>query len=88
MFKKTIISCDSFTSRKLLISCYLFEKKFPCLATNICHIHCNLIKSYNVKDKYCQIIRALSLPRTNSCYFNSVKAPQYYTSNYDILKFN
>ena len=64
----------------------MFEEKFPRLATNICHIHCNLIKPHNFNDKYCQIIRTVSLPGTNAYYFNSVKVPQYYKLNSNALK--
>ena len=71
---------------KFLTSNFLFEKEFPRLATNICHVHCNLIKPYNFNDKYCQIIRTVSLPRTNAYYFSSVKAPQYYKLNSKLLK--
>ena len=72
--------------KNYFISNFLFEKEFPSLATNICHIHCNLIKPYNFNDKYCEIIRSVSLPRTNAYYFSSVKAPQYYKLNSKILK--
>ena len=45
-----------------------------------------MIKTYNFNDNYCQIIRTILLPRTNAYYFDSVKAPQYYTLNSNTLK--
>ena len=69
-----------------IASPYVLEKEFPRLASNICHIHCNIIEPYHFDDKHCQIIRTISLPRYNNYFFNPVKSPQYYKINKDCVQ--
>ena len=69
-----------------IISPILFEKNFPRLASNICHVHCNIVDAYNFDDKYCKILKTVSLPRTDSYYFNSIKEPQFFKINVDSVK--
>ena len=48
-----------------LTSDFLIDQNFSRLATNIWHIHCNVIDPYNYNQDYCQMIQTVSLPRTN-----------------------
>ena len=61
---------------RTLISNFLLENEFPRLATKICHVYCNIIKPYQFDNQHCQIIRSISLPRSNTYHFNSLKTQQ------------
>ena len=51
---------------------------FPKLASNVCHVYCDIIEPYHFNDDHCQIIRTISLSRFNKYYFNSFQTPQYF----------
>ena len=64
-----------------LTSDFSIDQNFPRLATNICHIHCNVIDPYNYNQEYCQILRTVSLPRTNKYHFVEFENPTYFKLN-------
>ena len=69
-----------------MVSNFLLENEFPRLATKICHVYCNIIKPYQFDNQHCQIIRSISLPRSNTYHFNSLKTQQYFRLNCNVLK--
>ena len=69
------------TKNQYLTSAFLIDQNFPRLATNICHIHCNVIDPYNYNQEYCQILRTVSLPRANKYHFVEFENPTYFKLN-------
>ena len=74
------------SKNQYLTSDFIIEKEFPRLASNICHVHCNAINPYNYNHNHCQIIRTVSLPRTNEYYFTEVENPIYFKLRHHELK--
>ena len=74
------------SKNQYLTSDFIIEKEFPRLASNICHVHCNAINPYNYNHNHCQIIRTVSLPRTNEYYFTEVENHIYFKSRHKELK--
>ena len=70
----------------IILSPHVLENEFPRLASNICHVFCNIVEPYQFNENYCQLIRTISLPRYNNYYFNTSKTSQFFKINKESLK--
>lgn len=65
---------------------YFIEKRFPRLASNICHINCDIIEPYNFNHNFCKVVRTISLPRSNTYLYTSLKSLQFFRVKSDIIR--
>ena len=72
--------------KEVLLGNYFLEKNFPRLASNICHVHCDIIDPYNYNQNYCSILRTISLPRSNTYLYTTLKSLQYFRIKSDNIK--